>query len=370
MKRYGGIYSKIYNIDNLRIAHKNARRNKLFYKEVKMVDLDEDVYLQQIHQMLVQHEYEVSPYITSKIIDKGKERELCKLPYFPDRIIQWAILLQVEPIFMEVFTNFTYASIKGRGIHKASRLLESYMQDADKTRYCLKFDIRKFYPNINHAILKRLLRKKLKDKDLLVLLDKIIDSVEGNKGIPIGSYLSQFFANFYLSYFDHWLKENMKCKYVIRYMDDIVILHHSKEHLHTLKRAIDEYLLTNLDLDIKKNWQVFPTGIRGVDFVGYRHFYGYKLLRKSTCKRLKKKMLAIKRKMMRGGALTYSEWCSANSYSGWTKWCNGYRLMRKYYEPIRLFLKEYCTSQIKKKKVIQCDSSQKLKVVQNKQSLL
>jgi RNA-directed DNA polymerase len=352
IKRYGNIYEKIYDIENLKLAHKNARKDKTYYKEVKMVDANEDYYLSEIQKMLKKETYEVSTYEISVINDKGKERELCKLPYYPDRIIQWAIMLQVEHIFMQVFTTFTCASIKGRGIHKASSLLDKYMKDKEGTKYCLKVDISKFYPNINHSILKRLIRKKFKDKRLLSILDKIIESTPENKGVPIGSYLSQFLANFYLAYFDHWLKEVKRVKYVVRYMDDIVILHHSKEYLHQLKREMDIYLDNELKLKIKDNWQVFPTAIRGIDFVGYRHFYGYKLLRKSTCKRFKKQMLKIRKKCSQGHKLNYSEWCSANSYKGWLIWCSSYRLSKKYIDPIQTYLDEYYQKQIKEREVI------------------
>lgn len=353
MKRYGNLYAKIYDMENLKLAHKNARKDKLFYREVKMVDSDEEYYLTQIQEMLKNKTYEVSEYTISVISDKGKERELCKLPYYPDRIIQWAILLQIEFVFLQVFTDFTCASLKNRGIHKASAILDKYMRDKPGTAYTLKVDINKFYPNINHNILKQLLRKKFKDSDLLELLDKIIDSIPGGVGIPIGSYLSQYFANFYLTYFDHWLKEEMKCEYVIRYMDDIVILHHSKEFLHWLKRQMDEYLWENLRLTIKNNWQVFPTGVRGVDFVGYRHFYGYKLLRKSTCKKFKKKMMNIRKKIESGKQISYRDWCSTNSYKGWLKWCDSYRLSKKYVKPIQKYLDDYYNTKIKRKKVVQ-----------------
>ncbi len=351
MKRYGNIYENVYDMENLKLAHKNARKDKLYYREVKMVDSNEEYYLTEIQQMLKNETYEVSDYVISIINDKGKERELCKLPYYPDRIIQWAIMLQIEFVFMEVFTDFTCASIKDRGIHKASALIDKYMEDVQGTQYCLKTDISKFYPNIDHEILKLLLRKKFKDKKLLELLDKIIDSTPGNKGVPIGSYLSQFFANFYLAYFDHWLKEEKKIKYVVRYMDDVVILHHSKEFLHSLKREMDEYLWKELKLTIKDNWQVFPTGIRGVDFVGYRHFYGFKLLRKTTCKRFKRQMTNIRKKCDKGEKLTYSEWCSGNSYKGWLMWCDSYRLTEKYITPIQKYLDDYYITEIKERKV-------------------
>ena len=352
MKRYGNLYEKICDIDNLRLAHKNARKDKSHYKAVQKVDSNPDYYLSQIRDMLVNKTYEVSPYKLRKIMDKGKERELSKLPYFPDRIIQWAILLQIEPIFKKVFTNFTCASLKNRGIHKASQLTDKAMKDRRETMYCLKIDVNKFYPNIDHEILKSMLRKKFKDKDLLELLDKIIDSMPGEKGLPIGSYLSQYLANFYLAYFDHWLKEIKRVKYIVRYMDDVTVYNESKEFLHALLRDMEDYLKNNLKLTAKDNWQVFPTDVRGVDFVGYRHFYGYKLLRKSTCKNFKRKMLNIKKKIQKGLNITYGEWCSANSYKGWLAWCDGFRLTEKYITPLMPTLNKYYQEKIKRKAAV------------------
>ena len=128
MKRCNGIFEKICTIENLREAHKNARRDKLFYREVKMVDADVDYYLKQIQDMLVNKTYEVSKYETSIINDKGKERVLMKLPYYPDRIIQWAIMLQIEDIFMKNFCPHTCASIRDRGITRAQSLLKKYLK--------------------------------------------------------------------------------------------------------------------------------------------------------------------------------------------------------------------------------------------------
>ena len=348
MKRYGNIFEKIIDLDNLREAHKNARKDKLFYKEVKMVDKDPDYYLKQIQKMLKEKTYKVSEYTISVINDKGKERMLMKLPYYPDRIIQWAIMLQVEQIFMKTFCFHTCASIKDRGIKQAQNLTEKYMKDRFNARGCLKIDISKFYPNINHVILKKMLRKKFKDKDLLELMDIIIDSYPEEKGVPIGSYLSQFLANFYLAYFDHWLKEEMHIKRVVRYMDDIIIFHYSIQYLHWLLRKMNVYLKEKLKLSIKPNWQVFPTESRGVDFVGYRFFFGFKLLRKSTCRKFKKKMLRIREKMEANKMISYSEWCSANSYIGWLIWCDSWRLHEKYVKPILQALLQYYADVIKK----------------------
>lgn len=350
MKRYGQIYDKICTMENLYEAHMNARKDKLFYREVQMVDADPEYYLGMIQEMLLNESYKVSEYTVSIINDKGKERELAKLPYFPDRIIQWAIMLQVEHVFMEIFCTHTCASIKGRGISKAQDLLHEYLEDTEGTAYCLKVDVSKFYPSIDHEILKSLLQKKFKDKKLLNLLFKIIDSAPGEKGVPIGSYLSQYLANFYLAYFDHYMKEELHLKYVVRYMDDIVILSDSKEELHRVRKLMDEYLTDRLKLHLKDNWQVFPVDARGIDFIGFRSFHGYTLLRKRTCKKFKQKMTKIEHKQKKGQMISYSEFCSANSYNGWLDMCDGHRLWEKYVLPVIPSLVRYYSEVIVKNK--------------------
>ena len=334
MKRYNNIYEKIFDYENLVKAHHNARKGKNFYNEVKKVNENEDYYLIQIQNMLIWKTYKTSNYEIFTIFDKGKEREIYKLPYFPDRIVHWAIMQQIEPIFTNTFSSFSCAALRDKGIHHGLDLLSEYMKDKNGTKYCLKLDVKKFFPNINHAMLKNLLRRKFKDKELLWLLDEIIDSVEGEAGVPIGNYLSQYFANFYLTYFDHWLKEQMKVKYVIRYMDDVVILHNDKDYLHKLRCQIENYLSENLKLELKHNWQVFPSRVRGIDFLGYRHFGKYILLRKSTCKNLKHKMRKISRQATEIHSLSYSQQCTINSYLGWLKWCNSHNLFNKYFKDV------------------------------------
>lgn len=334
MNRHGGIYDKICTMENLREAHRNARKDKLFYKEVQMVDADPEYYLSQIQEMLINETYEVSEYTHSVINDKGKTRDLAKLPYFPDRIIQWAIMLQIEPVFMETFCSHTCASIKGRGISKAIKLTRQYLKDVEGTKYCFKMDVSKFYPSIDHDILKAMIRRKFKDKRLLRLLDKIIDSGEGVTGVPIGSYLSQYLANFYLSYFDHWMKETLHLKYVVRYMDDVIVLAETKEELHQVQEAVEYYLNCELNLKLKPNYQIFPVDARGIDFVGFRFYHDKTLLRKSTCKKMKRKMLKIRKKQNRGQLINYSEFCSINSYGGWLELCDGYNLKQKYIVPV------------------------------------
>ena len=295
-----------------------------------MVNRNSIKYCKEIQEMLISYSYNIKPtdYTKKFINDKGKVRELNKLSYYPHRIIQWAIMLQIDSIFEKQFTNFTCASLPNRGIHKVLSLLDKYLKDVKGTQYCLKVDIHHFYPSINKEILKKMLRKKFKDPELLWILDLIIDSHD--EGLPIGSYLSQYLANFYLSYFDHWLVEEKKAKYVIRYMDDIIILSDNKKFLHQLKKDMEIYLKNELDLQLKDNWQVFLTNSRGIDFVGYVTFHTHKLLRKKTKKRFIKSMIKIDKYLLTHKTLTSHQTCVVNSYIGWLKWCNSFTLKLKY----------------------------------------
>lgn len=318
MKRVGNLYSQIYDIDNLRLAHKNARRGKTWYKEVQMVDSDPDYYLGKLQESLINQTYYTSEYEIFTKNDTGKQREIYKLPYYPDRICQWAIIQVIEKYLIKHFTDDTYSAIPRKGIHYGVRKIKKQIKEDDSIfgLYCLKFDISKYYPSINQGILKQQYRRLFKDKQLLWLLDEIIDSVEN--GVPIGNYLSQYSGNLYLSWFDHWIKEEKHVKYYHRYMDDVVILDYDPSKLHTLFREIETYLRNNLKLTIKYNYQIFPIDSRGVDFLGYRFFKGYTLLRKRTVK-------AIKKKCKKG-----MNEQSRQSYIGWLKHCDGYRFTQKY----------------------------------------
>ena len=382
MKRYGNIYDKICSMENLELAYKNAKKGKGWYREVREIEENPQYYLELLQSMLKNHTYKTSEYSTFMKKDGKKEREIYKLPFFPDRIAQWAVLQIIEPQLLAYFTDDTYSAIPNKGIHAAFRKLRKAVDEhPEEMTYCLKIDCKKFYPSIDHDILKQKFRKKYKDPELLFLIDEIIDSIntcpateenidfyagQGKEikivtgdngqefingiGIPIGNYFSQYAGNFYLTEFDHWMKEVKHVKHYYRYMDDICIFASSKEELHQLLQEIEEYLNTKLNLRLKGNYQIFPSFIRGVDFVGYRIFLDYTLLRKSTCQQFKQKMTAIRKKIESGQEMNYSEWCSINSYKGWLKHCDSYRLTEKYIVPIQPYADEYYKNHIKAKK--------------------
>jgi RNA-directed DNA polymerase len=313
MKRIGNIYETIYSKENLILADQRARKGKRNQPGVKLFDQKRDSNIDKLHLMLKNKTYKTSTYTTFPIFEP-KERQIFRLPYFPDRIVHHAAMIPLEKIFVSTFTADTYSCIKNKGIHAASFALRKALKDVEGTKYCLKLDIKKFYPSIDHDILKSLLRRKIKDKDLLWLLDGIIDSADG---VPIGNYLSQYFANFYLTYFDHWIKENMRVKYYFRYADDMVILSDNKEYLHQLLADMRQYLKEELKLEIKGNYQIFPVASRGIDFVGYPSWHTHTYIRKS----IKKKFIKmLKRNKNRD---------SINSYKGWIKHCNGKHLLKK-----------------------------------------
>lgn len=381
MKRYGYLYEKICSMENLELAFRNAKKGKGWYREVREIEKKPYYYLAALQWMLKNHKYKTSEYKIFTKKDTKKEREIYKLPFFPDRICQWAVLQVIEPQLLAYFTDDTYSAIPNKGIHAAFKKLRRAVDTVpEEMTYCLKIDCKKFYPSIDHETLKREFRRKYKDAELLELMDEIIDSIStcpateeniefyqscGNEikivqydgkdfidgvGIPIGNYFSQYDGNFFLTRFDHWMKEEKHVKHYYRYMDDICAFAQTKEELYQLLKEIDNYFRMNLKLRIKGNYQIFPSFIRGVDFVGYRVFKDYTLLRKSTCQEFKRKMTAIRKKVESGKEMNYSEWCSINSYKGWLKWCDGYRLSEKYIVPIQPYADDYYKKHIKAKK--------------------
>lgn len=379
------LFNSICSMDNLYRAYQNAKSGKGWYKEVKQIEKRPFYYLAGLQYMLKNHLFKTSEYEIFILNEGKKKRDVYKLPFFPDRIAQWAILQVIEPFLMVNMTADTYSAIPGKGIQPIVNDLRGYyktkrvdgkkksvwvpsilLSDEENTRYCYKIDLHHYYQSINHEVLKQKFRKVFKDPELLWLLDEIADSintateedlielslsgeieVDPNTGIPIGNYMSQYSGNFYLSSFDHWVKEELHVKHYYRYMDDVVIFASSKEELHEIHRKVTAYTRDYLHLNIKGNYQIFPTKVRGVDFVGYRFFGEYTLLRKSTAINFKRKMRACRKKMENNIPPTYSEWCSFNSYKGWLGNCDSYRLFKKYMEPLIEYMQNYYEREVK-----------------------
>ena len=307
MKRIKNIYADICSLQNLRLADKTARKGKAGRETIVEFDKDPEGNLLALHQSLVNKTFRTSAYTTFKVWEP-KERIVFSLPYI-DQIVHHAVMIKLAPMFNALFTRDTYSCIKGRGVHKFSYSIRKALKDVAGTEFCLKIDIKKFYPSVDHGILKRMLKRKIADQDLLDLLFEIIDSAEG---LPIGNYLSIAFGNFYLAYFDHMIKEVLHVRYYWRYTDDIVILAGDKPSLHRLQHQIKAYLWNELRLTLNRKRQVFPVAEkrkdnygRGIDAGGYVHYRQHVAIRDSI-KRNYARM--IKRRPNRESIAAYDGW--------------------------------------------------------------
>lgn len=335
MKRVGGLFEQVYDINNLVLAHNNARKSKTFYTEVKMVDANPGKYLYELQDAIKNHTYRTSEYEVFKKFDGTKEREIFKLPYYPDRVFQWAVIQVIEPYILRNLTDDTYSALPKRGTYKAYKKVKKALRtDVKGTQWCLKIDISKYYPSIDKQILKDKYARMFKDKDLLELLYEVIDSTDGPTGVPIGNYFSQYSGNLYLSDFDHKVKEEYKVKHYFRYMDDMVFFGSTKEELHALIAKIIPYMENALHLSVKKNWSVFRVDDRGVDFVGYVFKHSGIRLRKGIAKTLKRVSMKIKQRVNKGMLINYHLYCAINSMCGWLKHCDSGGLKLKYVDVI------------------------------------
>lgn len=347
MKRYGNLFDKIISIENLKLADEKARKGKLHSYGVQLHDKNREANIIALHKSLKNGTFHTSQYHVFKIYEP-KEREIFQLPYYPDRIVHHAVMNILEPIWVSVFTRDTYSCIKNRGIHACAKSLKkALLKDPGGTKYCLKIDIRKFYPSINHEVLKGVVRRKIKDGRLLELLDEIIDSntntdvgiknyvtdpITGEivatslNSVPIGNYLSQYLANLLLAYFDHWIKEVKRVKYYWRYADDIVALAADKESLHALLRDIREYM-RGLQLKVKRNHQVFPVDARGIDFLGFVFYHDHTLLRKSIKQNLCRRVARLNKRKKKPTKAAFKQ--AICSWWGWCKYSDSINFYNK-----------------------------------------
>lgn len=343
IKRYGHLFRRITDISNISNAHINAKKGKEDYAEIKIINQNPDYYLKEIQRILINHTFTTSGYRIKQIYEP-KPREIFILPYYPDRIVHHAIMQILQPIWDRTFIYDLYSAIPGKGIHNGHYRLRNFLKDRDNTKYCLKFDISKFYPTINHDILYTQIQKKIKCPETLWLLRDVIYSVNGKTNVPIGNYLSQYFSNIYLNEFDHWLKEDMQTNYYLRYCDDGVILDNDKEYLKYLLVDIEKFLKSNLNLTLNKKTRIFNVDQQGIDFLGYREFRTYSLLRKSSARTFKKRINSFTDHPEKYPPLHIVS--SVMSMYGWAKHCNSYNLVNKYLlsnEKLKEIINQCCT---------------------------
>jgi RNA-directed DNA polymerase len=228
----------------------------------------------------------------------------------------------VEPIWDRLFIDQSYACRNGKGIHSGSKQVMEYIRTH---KYCLKCDISKFYPSIRHDVLSGIIRRKIKCRDTLWLIDEILYSIGGGQNTPIGNYTSQWFGNLYLNELDMHVKHIWKVRAYLRYCDDFCLFSNDKAELKDWAVGIREFVGEKLGLRLSK-CDLFPVS-RGVDFLGYRHFPGgYVLLRKRTAKRMQRRLRALPAMLAKGRITSETARSVVASARGWMKWANTWNL--------------------------------------------
>jgi len=344
MNTYNKLYSKLCSYENLLLAYKKARKGKTKRNYVIKFENNLDFNLKLLQFELVNKIYGPRK-LKLFIIRDPKTRKICKSS-FRDRIVHHAIVNILEPIYEKIFIYDSYASRKDKGQHKALERFDYFKRKVSlngkklkgvKDRnyifgYCLKADIKKYFDNVDHEILINILKEKIKDEDFIWLIKQILDnnlnSIK-NKSMPLGNYTSQFFANVYLNKLDYFIKHILKAGYYIRYVDDFVILHNDKEVLQYYKKEIDDFLRNNLKIELHKDKSKIIPLHKGINFLGFRSFYHYRLLRKSNVS-LFKYNLNEWHEMINKGLMTNSEIIS--KIEGWiahASHANSYNLIKK-----------------------------------------
>lgn len=342
MKTYNNLFNLITSFGNLFLAQKKAQKGKRKNENVARFNLELESELILLQKQLQDKTYQPGKYKEFYIYEP-KKRMISAAPY-RDRVVHHALCNSIEPIFDRCFIFDSYANRTGKGTHAA---IERFKQFARKNKYVVKFDLRKYFPSIVHAILKQEIRKKIQCPDTLWLIDLIIDNsnpqeevfhlfpgdnlftnAQTPKGLPMGNLTSQFFANIYLNAFDHFVKEQLRCKHYIRYVDDFVIFENSKQKANALIKDV-EYFLQAYRLKLHANkTKIFMTE-KGVPFLGHKIFPGFSLLKNENVKRQKKR-LKKRYALLKSGKMSKQQF--VDGYIAWTghaKNAKTYRLVSK-----------------------------------------
>lgn len=280
----------------------------------------------QLHQELKNKIYQHSNYISFYITDP-KLRHIHKAEV-KDRIVHHALFRILYPIFDKSFIFNSYSCRINKGTHKAVKRLKIFLQKISKNNnriaYALKCDISKFFNSVDQEILLSIIQRKIKDKNVIWLMKRIIKSY--NKGIPLGNVTSQLFANIYLNELDQFIKHKLKIKYYIRYTDDFIIVHEDKQYLENIIPIIKDFLQKNLKLNLHPHKIILRKYIQGIDFLGYVLLPYYTILRTKTKKRMFRKIKENKLKLNQKLIFRDSFEQFLQSYYGILKHCNSEKI--------------------------------------------
>lgn len=314
-------------------AHIRASNHKRNRRDVIFFEMDLETNLMNLYRSIRNGTYQMGEY-HEFIVHEPKVRLIQSLPYIDRVVHQWYVEEFIIPFMVPKFIKDSYACIKGRGTHKAVESLQKYMRIMKRKYshyYVLKCDVQKYFYTINKNILFSILKRYIRDKKLLNFTKKLIYDDNDLRGIPIGNYTSQYFANIYLNELDHYVKEVLKVKYYVRYMDDFILLVPTKQEAKILKQKIYEFLSRKLDLKLNSKSKYYPNEL-GVDFCGYRIYETHRLLRKRSKKKIRK-LVKKANQDYKDGCLNFQHirMCY-NSWRAHAHHANSYHLIKKYHD--------------------------------------
>ena len=316
-------------------AHNRAKEGKGKNPEIIRFEINLESNILNLIYKIKTKQYRIGKYHEFYVFEP-KMRLIKSLPY-QDRVVhQWYVEEFIKPFFVPRFITHTYACLENKGAHKAVIVLQKWLRCMKKkyqNYYILKCDIRKYFYSINKEILFQILSKRMKDTDLIFLTKLMVFDEKDLKGIPIGNYTSQYFANIYLNELDHFVKEELHIPFYMRYMDDFILLVKTKEEAKEYKERIARFLKEHLDLELNEKSRYYPSKM-GVDFCGYRIFETHILLRRRSKNKIKG-LIKSWNQFYNEDVLNFEKVLQRwNSWRGHAKHANSYNLRKKYLNKI------------------------------------
>ncbi|NDY73998.1 hypothetical protein DO021_19725 [Desulfobacter hydrogenophilus] len=338
-KTYNNLWEKVVEYENLHKAFLAARKGKRYQLDVLNFSerLEENLIDIQNHLMWKSW----SPGKYKSFITHEPKKRFIQAPPFKDRVVHHALVQIIEPLFEKKFIYHSYACRRGKGTHGAVAKTQAYLKIAaakwgNESAYVLKADISKYFPSVNHRILMKILKKTIRDKDVLWLCGLIIyKGGVGGFSIPVGALTSQLFANIYLDQLDHFMKDQLGLPYYIRYMDDFIVFGPDKHWLRKAMILAVGFITDELQLRMNPKTQIFPIR-QGVDFCGYRMWPTHALPRKRNVKRAKLRFLKLTRQYSDGVVGLRGVFASVSSFVGYMKHCSSYTTTKNILTSIRL----------------------------------
>lgn len=340
-KRVDNIFLPKLKFKNMLEAYERASKNKHYNKEVVIYELDLASNIIKTLKQLYDGTYRTSKY-NSFTIYEPKKRIIKSLPFFDRVVQQWYVEEFVKPIFVPKFIEDSYACLEKKGVHQAVKKLQKYAYNKynkNKEFYFLKCDIKKFFNSIDKKILYEIISRYVKDKRFLNYTNLLIFEAEEEIGIPIGNYTSQYFANIYLNTLDHYIKEDLKIKYYVRYMDDFVLILDTKEECREALEKIGSFLKNKLKLNLNQKTNYFKNK-QGVIFCGYKVFPKYILLKKQNKKKIYKKVKYWNKLYSENKLDLKDTYARLSSWKGHAQCADTHRLIKQIEEKCNWLYKE------------------------------